>query len=235
MKFANAGNMDKSMMTMVLITFVISIVISFLPLVNVLLYPFKLFATFVHESCHGLAAIATFGKWKEFTVSTNTSGLAMTQGGLRMIIIPAGYLGASLIGGILLLLSSKRGRANVILIILSLIMAAITLIFARNWVSIVVGLGFGIAFFSIGSFTKGFLPAFTLNFLAVNLSLNALTDVKTLFVHTTANAGNNDAVAMHREVLGIGSLTWAIIYIACSLLITYIFLKKSLKKGTEQE
>ena len=38
----------------------LSIILSFIPFANLLVYPFKLFVTFIHEGGHALAALATF-------------------------------------------------------------------------------------------------------------------------------------------------------------------------------
>jgi hypothetical protein len=229
-KMAKSAELNKSMLIVVLTLFAITVVISFIPIVKYVLYPFKLFSTFVHESCHGLAAIATGGKWLRFTVGADGSGLAWTAGGWRSVIIPAGYLGCALLGGILLKLGAhKTNVANVILTIMGIALVTITLIFARNTVAIIVGIGFGLFLGIVGLKMKGFFPALLLNYLAVNLSLNALLDVKTLFLHTAANAGRNDAVAMHNEIWGIGGMTWAIIFVLSSILITYGFLRSALK------
>lgn len=42
------------------------------------LYPFMIFSTWVHESCHGIAAILTGGGVKELYVYKDGSGLAYT-------------------------------------------------------------------------------------------------------------------------------------------------------------
>jgi hypothetical protein len=228
--------MNKSMLVAVLFAFVITVALTFIPIANKVLYPFKLFSTFVHEASHGLSAIITGGKWNSFVINVDTSGYALTQGGWRFIIIPAGYLGTSLIGGILLILSARKSHiARVILMITGSVLVLITLIFGKTTPTYLTGIGFGGVLFFIGFLTKGFFPAFVLNFLAVNLSLNALLDVKTLFFHTTGAYGANDAVSMNAQVLGLGNITWAVIFVLASVLITYGFLKKALKKGKEEE
>ncbi len=228
--------MNKSMLTLLLTSFGVILILNFIPYLNVVLYPFKLFSTFVHETFHGVAAILTGGSWERFAVNFNTSGVAYTRPGLMMIIAPAGYLGTSLMGGILLLLSARRiNMAKKILVIIALTMITITVIFAESWFSTtgLVGIVFGLLILLIGLFANKAVAAFSLNFLAVTLCLNALLDVKNLFAHTSAQAGNNDAVAMNR-IIPVGALTWSIIYIAISIFITYFFLKRSLKGPVDQ-
>ena len=49
--------------------------------------------TLVHELSHGLAALLTGGRFVQFTITPDASGLATSAGGWRWLIIPAGYLG----------------------------------------------------------------------------------------------------------------------------------------------
>ena len=77
---ASSGTMNKSMLVAVLFAFCITVVLTFIPILNKVLYPFKLFSTFVHESSHGLASIITGGAWKSFVINVDTSGYAITQG-----------------------------------------------------------------------------------------------------------------------------------------------------------
>ncbi len=228
-------DMDKSMLTLVLTSFGIIVILNFIPILNVVLFPFKLFSTFVHETFHGVAAIVTGGSWVKFAVNFNTSGVAYTRPGLMMVIAPAGYLGTSLMGGILLLLSARMANAaKKVLVTIGLVMMTITFIFAESWFSTtgLVGIIFGAFILLMGLFVNKPIAAFLLNFLAVTLCMNAIIDVKNLFSHTSAGAGFNDAVAMNR-MIPIGAMTWSIIYIALSLLITYIFVKKALRGPTD--
>ena len=64
-----------------------------------LTYPFLIFATFIHETCHALATVLTGGKVESITVALDGSGLTLRQGGLGLLIVPAGYIGTALIGG----------------------------------------------------------------------------------------------------------------------------------------
>src|SRR5579859_70249 len=75
-------------------------------LVN-LLYPLRLFVSLVHELGHGLTAILTGGKFLNFQVFPDGSGLAYTAGGSGFLVPQMGYLGAALFGALLLALTNR--------------------------------------------------------------------------------------------------------------------------------
>jgi hypothetical protein len=70
--------------------------------------PLKLLAVFVHEMGHAVAAWFTCGRVHSITVLADESGLAVYQPGLKIIIYPAGYVGVSLWGALLVTLSANR-------------------------------------------------------------------------------------------------------------------------------
>ncbi|MBC8100177.1 MAG: M50 family metallopeptidase, partial [Armatimonadetes bacterium] len=72
-----------------------------------LLYPIRLFVTYVHEAGHSLMALLTGGRVVGFVVHPDGSGLATTAGGSRALILPAGYLGAALFGAVLFYLVNR--------------------------------------------------------------------------------------------------------------------------------
>jgi len=57
------------------------------------LYPFKIFSTWVHEMCHGLAAIFTGGYIAKLEIFGNGSGLAYTASKHSTVVSSAGYPG----------------------------------------------------------------------------------------------------------------------------------------------
>ena len=70
--------------------------------------PLKLLAVFVHEMGHAVAAWLTCGKVHSVTVLADESGLAVYQPGIKVIIYPAGYVGGSLWGAMMITLSADR-------------------------------------------------------------------------------------------------------------------------------
>ena len=84
----------------------VSLIVSLTPWALPLLYPFKLFTTWVHESSHALMTLLVGGRVTAVTIEPNTSGL--THGLVpasriaRGLVASAGYLGAALVGCLLM-------------------------------------------------------------------------------------------------------------------------------------
>lgn len=168
-----------------------------------LLWPVRLFVTFIHEAGHSVAALITGGQVKEFTVSPNGSGLAVTSGGDPALILPAGYLGAALFGSVLFYLTSRhpyltRGLS----VFLGLSVIILTVAFARpdqagNFTANVIGIGFGVGLVALGWSAPDIVNVFILNTLALLTGLNAVIDVSYLVRHPDAGIGEimNDAAA----------------------------------------
>ena len=82
--------------------------------ISSLLWPVRLFVTFVHEAGHAIATLLTGGIVEGFTVLPDGQGYAQVGGGYRALSLPAGYLGAALFGSALFFLTSRipDGRAG---------------------------------------------------------------------------------------------------------------------------
>ena len=178
------------------------------PSLEFIVYPLKLFVTYVHEAGHSLAAIITGGEVQHFLVSPNGSGLAVTRGGTQAAIIPAGYLGAAFFGSALFYIVNRFPRfTRLMSVALGLFMVAFTLLFARpdetgSPIAIVIGLSFGGVLAFMGLKLNHVLNHLVLNILAVMTALNAVLDVFFLIANADAGRGNisNDAAAFAREV-----------------------------------
>src|SRR5579871_894322 len=112
-----------------LIAFVIVIVLWNVPALGFILYPIRLFVTFVHESGHGLAAIISGGRFVNLTVFSDGSGFALTAGGSPFLILPAGYLGAAFFGALLFYLVNTVPFPRTISLVLAVLVLIITLAF----------------------------------------------------------------------------------------------------------
>ncbi len=208
-------------LAMASVAVVASLVAWQLPGLHWLIYPFRLFVTFVHELSHGLAALLTGGQFIQFTVSTDTSGLAYSSGGWRWLIIPAGYLGAALFGGVLLYLTnhiSSSGR-RALAIGLGLALLAVTLLFARNWTAFIFGALAGLALLALGWRGPELGIGLGLNFLAIQCSLNGLDSLVGL-VKVSSGEGKvlSDAQSM-ADLTHIPAVFWALLWSGLALAI----------------
>ncbi len=169
---------------------------------EVLLYPLRLFVTYVHEMGHSLAAIGTGGRVVGFLVSPDGSGLARTSGGNSIVILPAGYLGAALFGALLFFLVNRLPRlAHALAGFLGVFLIGFSLMFARPDESgaplaLVLGVGMGLLMLLLAWRASFFFTQLVLNVLAVITALNAVLDLWYLTRYSDATRGivQNDAV-----------------------------------------
>ncbi|XP_026189875.1 uncharacterized protein LOC113146524 [Cyclospora cayetanensis] len=120
-----------------------------------ILLQFKLLTTFLHEFSHASAAWITGGKVKGIEVYTNEGGVTHTVGGIRWIILPAGYLGSCFWGLVFTLLASiniwtLRVGAGLLCFMLLMVL----LFFARNWTVGIVCVIFILEIIVVWAFTE---------------------------------------------------------------------------------
>ncbi|KAL0929646.1 uncharacterized protein CTRU02_215288 [Colletotrichum truncatum] len=71
------------------------------PYLRQVLWPFKMLTVAFHEFGHAITACCTGGHVMSITLDPNEGGKTTFRGGRQAITLPAGYLGSSLIGGLL--------------------------------------------------------------------------------------------------------------------------------------
>mmetsp|Transcript_10204 Transcript_10204/g.22691 ORF Transcript_10204/g.22691 Transcript_10204/m.22691 type:complete len:264 (-) Transcript_10204:2599-3390(-) len=76
------------------------------------MYPFRLLTTFLHELSHAIACWISCGSVRAIRVYENEGGVTSYVGGCRVLIIPAGYVGAAIWGSIFVMLSGGRKTAT---------------------------------------------------------------------------------------------------------------------------
>ena len=194
-----------------------------------ILYPFRIFATWIHEMCHGVAALIVGGRISKLEIFKDGSGLAYTstyKQWHRGFVASGGYPGTAVTGCILLLFRRTTLGPTIGTIGLGCCVLLSCLLWVRN--------GFGLwALSAEGVFLLlcGWkLPAVWLdnlyNFLAATCCLNAVESIHDLFgdgdymvggqVSTTTDA---HTVA---DVWGGDYRVWATIWFCLSLVMTAV-------------
>jgi hypothetical protein len=212
--FAQFNRSDRRLLLAALAAVVVFILWN-LPQLDFLLYPFRLFVTYVHESGHGTAALITGGRFMGMEIFANGSGQAITAGGSRLLILPAGYLGAALFGAIVFYLNNRFHRSRVLAVILGVGLLGYSVLFGHiALLSLIVGALFGAALIALGWKANDYINSFVLNILAILTGLNAVLDVYQLVGNSGASLGDvrNDAAAFSAEVFPLPAAFWALLW-----------------------
>jgi hypothetical protein len=213
----------------------------FVPAAAYVLYPLQLFATFVHEGSHALAAFVTGNAVQSLTVSPDGSGAVWSQSsGLSSLFISsAGYLGTTAFGVILLAWMRRGYSSRIALASAGVFVGLMTLVFGvlapfYNFLANVTllsivftvfsGLALAGGLLAIAKFANMKWTNFALAFLAVQCLLNALFSLRDLFVISATSAHPSDAANM-AAATGIPALVWAAAWIAVSLVMIMVGLR----------
>jgi hypothetical protein len=203
-----------------------------IPGVGLVVYPFRLFGTFVHELSHGLAALATGGDFHRFTVSPDLSGLAWSAGGWRWVISSAGYIGSAVFGGVLILLAARGVASRVLLMVLGVVLGALCLLFVRNLFGIATGLALAAAMFLAGYRLRPPWSDIVLLVLALQLVLDGFNSLFTLLRLSTASNVQTDALSM-AQATGVPAVVWTVVWAAISLAMLFFTLRFAYRRRTE--
>jgi hypothetical protein len=183
-----------------------------------LLYPFTLFTTWVHECGHAVMVVLMGGSVSSIAIQPDTSGVThslmpasrVAQG----LVASAGYLGATVVGCLLMAATRVDKRARAILGGIGAFMLFTVLIWIRNPFGALVVLAWGVALLAISRKGSGRVPRFVLSVLAIQVALDAVFDIRALFF---PHAGRSDADTMARLFLAPAWLwagAWMIISVA---------------------
>ncbi|XP_059661658.1 uncharacterized protein LOC132307806 isoform X2 [Cornus florida] len=99
---------------------------------TILLMPFKLVTVFLHEASHAVACKLTCGHVEGIQVHADEGGSTQTRGGIYWFILPAGYLGSSFWGMVLILASTNLLTARIAAGCFAVALLVVLFV-AKNW------------------------------------------------------------------------------------------------------
>jgi hypothetical protein len=153
-------------------------------------YPFRLLTTLAHELSHGLAAILTGGEFVRFVMFADGSGLALTTGGWRFLVIAAGYLGAAGFAAALIRLGAIPGARRWALGMVGVAAALLSLrygwgsLWSEQWLggllTTVSGVLLGGACLAVALKAAQSTVVFAVHLIAFQAGLTSLADLATL-------------------------------------------------------
>jgi len=208
---------------LILIT-VLIIVLMNVPYVQWALYPFTVFSTWIHELCHGLAAVMAGGSISKLEIFPDTSGLAYTvvNPNRRGFVSSAGYQGTAVIGMLLLLVRrTKRGpRSGTMGVAIMMILSVILWVRNPFGVCFILLLGFLLAL-AAWRLPSGYMRNLYVC-LAVTCSLNAITSARNLYGSNHVVNGQESSTDAHTmaDLKGGSAAVWATVWLVLALLLT---------------
>jgi hypothetical protein len=151
------------------------------------------------------------------TIAPDTSGLTRSVvpvgRAARGLVASAGYLGAAVVGCLLIASIRVEKWAQIILLSLGALMLVTLVLWMRNLFGAGVVLAWGVTLITLAR--KGVAPAlrFFLSLLAIQVALNAVYDIRVLFL---INRSQSDAATMARLFL-LPSWVWATTWMLMSI------------------
>ena len=214
-----------------LVGIVMMIVLMRIPYLKFILYPFMIFSTWVHEMCHGMAAVFVGGGISKLMVYKDGSGLCYTwtsgEDWKRAIVSSAGYNGTALIGCVMLLMRRTRRGPTVGLIAMGLAMLLSCALYVRNIFGVVTVTGIGV--FSVICGWK--LPVrkllYLYSFMAACCSFNALDAMNDLMdiqpgeAYVNGQESSTDAHSV-ADLIGMTYGFWAFLWLLFGLIMSAI-------------
>ncbi|GLU01610.1 hypothetical protein SLE2022_189120 [Rubroshorea leprosula] len=164
---------------------------------TVLLMPFKLITVFLHEASHAIACKLTCGDVEGIQVHANEGGLTLTRGGIYWLILPAGYLGSSFWGMVLILASTNLLTAKIAAGCFALSLF-IVLFVAKNWTLRGLCIGFIIflvVIWLLQEYTKVRILRYVILFIGVMNSLFSVYDIYDDLISRRVNSSDAEKFA----------------------------------------
>jgi len=207
-----------------------------------ILYPFMIFSTWVHESCHGLAALLVGGGVQELFVYKDGSGLAYCytagKNWQRAFVSSGGYTGTALLGGLLLLFRRTRRGPTIGLIGMGITILITVALWVRNGFAIGVLIAMAVVIILCAWKLQARLVAYLYSFLAATCSFNAITSIKYLFAagqgYVNGQLVYSDAHTV-AEFAGGTYIMWATIWMIFAIIMSLIGLLFALDGNTYKQ
>jgi hypothetical protein len=236
----------KPQLTLLLVATVLTIALWFIPYADYLVYPIRLFVTFIHEGSHALVGLLTGGSVHSLTIGSDGSGVvySVPSGWLGALLTSsAGYLGTTAFGVLLLFLIRRAVSAKKVLLACAAFIGIMTLVFGvispifnifslqvgvtNILFTIIAGAALTGGLFALAKYASAKTANFAVAFLAVQCLLNSLLDLKTLFFINAPLVGSDmqtDAMNM-ANATGLPAIVWVFIWIGISMLMISVGLR----------
>lgn len=204
-----------------------SLAVMFLPGIHLILVPMLYLNTHIHELCHALMAEVTGGRVMNIEVYSNGAGQTLTTGGMGFLISSAGYVGAALVGALIMWRARSEGAARAVLFGLAVFLIGSMLLWVRgDSVGEVAGFVWIGVLATIIRYVKGPSLMFAAQFIGLQQCLQSFLSLNELLKISALTQGDSDARNM-QNATGIPAIFWAGIWCAFSIFMVWVALRRS--------
>ncbi len=151
----------------------VAFILSFVPFIRI---PFSWVMTYFHEISHGIGSLITGGSVVKIQLHLMGSGMCYTIGGIRFVVLQAGYVGAVVWGILIYRMADgmRKKGVNLIAVFLAVLVAVTTILYGRDvitWSILLVLFGL---FVSIVKLHEPSFVKLSLKFVGVYVLLDAI-------------------------------------------------------------
>jgi hypothetical protein len=192
-----------------------------------LLLPLIYYNTHIHELCHALATVLSGGSVGAVEVYASGSGATFSRGGSLFLIASAGYVGSTIVGGLMVFGSRTWESARRMLWVAFWFLAVGMALFVRgDVVGVLSGFAWLAALGAGARWLKGDGAVFATQFLGAQLCLTSAHSFFVLLQISAGNLGHSDAANM-QDATGIPAILWAVGWLAFSLFVVGLGLHRA--------
>lgn len=215
-----------------------------LPFGGIVLYPFKVLGTWMHEISHGIVMLLTGVGFDRMDVYADGSGLAFANHTAddvgRAFIAGAGYMGTPLWGVGILWLGQRERSARYALGGIGILLGLTAIAFIANpFGQLAIGI-LAMLFIGAGLFLPDRAAALACHFIAAQACIGALVDIRVLyrpFLVVNGEQRGSDAHQMADATFGTTDrwaiMLWATIWILWSLALLYAAIRVTTRRAQE--
>lgn len=210
-----------------------AIVFSILPNVpfgSLIMRPFELLTTYVHELGHGVAALVQGGTFIKLEIFMNGGGVAtsrgVNEGWGRAFTAAGGLLAPPIAGGLFIVSGRSRKSASVILIGFALLMLVSCVLWIRSPFAWALVGGMGLLFLYFGMKSGAGVHQFLIQFFAVHMLMDTLTRTMSYLFTENASMGDSDTAKIAHH-LGGTYWMWGAVIAVIALLIFYLSFRRA--------
>ncbi len=185
------------------------------PVLALVTLPLQFLYTMLHEMGHALASSATGGHGISIKIFPDASGVTSSYDGWILAVAPAGYVGATLMGAVVLFMSRTATGAALAFRSLAIALGMAWIVYVRfDPIGMVICIVFGLLFWLVAIKMKGDGLAVLGQFVGAFLCLASLQAVFSTFGFGQVAMQENDAMILQRATgipAVVSSLVWAVI------------------------